>query len=156
MLKFANENVTDVLKVNVKIAESQEEFITIPAHKTKTGIYAYAMELTEADIEKIKKEKKIYIARIVGSGDFQPFNIALDQETFHDEVQGVDYDLQVYDVIAKIVTIGFNDQSIKEVNQKAAYEVSYAVVDAAETYVITDEALWDKYIQKLKEIERNE
>ena len=62
-----NEKVTDNLPVNVRIAEKQEEYETLPAHKTSTGIMAVAFDLTDEDIEKIKKHKKIYYLQVVGN-----------------------------------------------------------------------------------------
>ena len=75
-VKTNNVKVTDKLPVNVKIAEHQPEYHTLPCHRTSTGIVAVAFDLTEEDIEKIKKHKQIYYLQEVGNTQKISFNVS--------------------------------------------------------------------------------
>ena len=58
---------------NVKIAENQEEYLTLPAHVTENGDVYCCMELNEKDIEMIKKNGKIWLNFKTFGKSLQPF-----------------------------------------------------------------------------------
>ena len=51
-LKICEEKVTDNLEVNLKIAEEQEEYQTLPCNYDK-GVVAFAFDLDEEHIKNI-------------------------------------------------------------------------------------------------------
>lgn len=152
MLKLSQKNITEDMEVNTKIAGSQDEFVTIPSYKTKSGICAFAFELDAKDVQQIIEEKKIYLLRITRGKDFQPMNISLNQEEFHNQVIETDHELRVFDAIAKIKRIAFKDQSIKDVDLQAAERLAIVIADASETYSISDEKLWERYMEERKHL----
>lgn len=77
-VKTNNEKVTDNLLVNLKIAEDQPQYETLPCHRTPEGVVLVAFDLTEDDIEKIKKHKKIYYLQQVGNT--RSYNVELSEE----------------------------------------------------------------------------
>ncbi|MEG2329270.1 hypothetical protein [Anaerorhabdus sp.] len=56
------EQITDDLKANVKYAEHQDEYLTLPVHKYPNGMLAIALELSDEEIEEIGKTKKLYMS----------------------------------------------------------------------------------------------
>ena len=83
-MEIVKDKITDNLEVNVEIAKGQKEYRTLPAN-VKRGVIAYAFELSDEDIEKIKKNKRIYLCCITFGRPMQPMNISLDSEEF-DEI----------------------------------------------------------------------
>ena len=83
-MEIVKDKITDNLVVNVEIAKNQEEYRTLPAN-VKNGVVAYAFELSHEDIEKIKKNKRIYLCCITFGRPMQPMNISLEPEEF-DEI----------------------------------------------------------------------
>lgn len=61
--------------VNVRIAEDQEEYNTLPAFwNQKEGSLTYCFELSEAEIEHIKETKKVYFKQLTFGQPMQPIN----------------------------------------------------------------------------------
>ena len=77
-VKTNNEKVTDNLLVNLKIAEDQPQYETLPCHRTPEGVILVAFDLTDEDIEKIKKHKKIYYLQQVGNT--RSYNVEISKE----------------------------------------------------------------------------
>lgn len=69
---------------NVKIAENQEEYLTLPAHVTENGDVYCCMELNEKDIEMIKKNGKIWLNFKTFGKSLQPFNLSFSESIFKD------------------------------------------------------------------------
>ena len=86
ILKICEDKVTDNLEVNVKIAENQPQYQTLPANYKK-GVLAFAFELGEEDIKKVIEEKRIYILLETFGGAMQPINVAVDQRDFEEMVK---------------------------------------------------------------------
>ena len=64
---------TEFDEVNVRIAEDQPEFITLPAYfNSKDGSLTYCFRFTEADLERIKKEGVVYFKQYTGGKPMQP------------------------------------------------------------------------------------
>lgn len=65
--------IQDFKEVNIRIAEDQPEFQTVPAlHNPKEGSITYCFRLTQADLERIKKEPFIYFKQYTGNKAMQP------------------------------------------------------------------------------------
>lgn len=79
-MKISN-NITKKLPVTNLVAKNQDEYYTVPAN-LNFGTTAFAYDLTEEDIEKIVKNKKIYIMLLSGSGGMQPINVQVDPDEF--------------------------------------------------------------------------
>lgn len=80
-LKIASDKVTDTQGINMEVAKDQEEYNTIPANYAD-GVMAFAFELTEEDIDKIKKNKRIYISLLTFGRAMNPINVAVDPVDF--------------------------------------------------------------------------
>jgi len=80
-LKIAADKVTDTQEINIEVAKDQEEYNTIPANYAG-GVMAFAFELTEEDIEKIKKNKRIYVSLLTFGTAMNPINVAVDPIEF--------------------------------------------------------------------------
>ncbi|MEA4821904.1 MAG: hypothetical protein VB122_06760 [Erysipelotrichales bacterium] len=76
--------ITDDLKANVKFAENQNEYPTLPAHVFPNGVVACTLELTDEEIEEIVKTKKVYLSMLTFNKPLQPFFVTGQQETFKD------------------------------------------------------------------------
>jgi len=89
MLKVKDaEKITENLEVNLRMAENQEAYLTLPCH-VGDGIVAFAFELTEEDLKKVQETKTIYVSNITFEGPLQPIRIDVDPEKFE---EGVAYD----------------------------------------------------------------
>ena len=84
-MKIAENNVTKHLPINVKIAEHQDEYQTVPSNIGR-GVIAYAFDLDRKDIRKLKKHKRIYLLQINGKSPMQPMNISVDPAEFDDMI----------------------------------------------------------------------
>ncbi|MEG0368249.1 MAG: hypothetical protein RR585_15500, partial [Coprobacillus sp.] len=74
------------LTANVKFAENQEEYLTLPAHVYQNGLVACALELTDEEIGEIVKTKKVYLSMLTFNQPLQPFFVTGQQETFKDHL----------------------------------------------------------------------
>ncbi len=62
-------------EVNLRIAENQPEFVTLPANYNKqTGAIVYCFELTQQEAEVVMAEKRIYFKQMIGKGPMQPIH----------------------------------------------------------------------------------
>lgn len=62
---------------NVKIAEHQDEFITLPAyHNPEEGSMTCCLELNKEEIDRIVQTGKLYFKQITGNGPFQPIMLS--------------------------------------------------------------------------------
>lgn len=61
-------------QANVKIAENQEEYMTLPAHHSEDteGIVTCCWELTPEEIEQVKETGKIYLQMWTFNNPLQP------------------------------------------------------------------------------------
>lgn len=81
------EQITDDLKANVKYAEHQDEYLTLPAHVFPNGVVVCSLELTDEDIEEIVKNKKVYLSMLTFNKPLQPFFVTGQQETFKEHIK---------------------------------------------------------------------
>lgn len=58
--------------VTVRIAESQEEYQTLPAKQCSNGAMMFAFKLDKEEIKEINKTGVIFWQQFVGSNDMQP------------------------------------------------------------------------------------
>ncbi len=66
-------------EVNLRIAENQEEYETLPvyANVNEPGLPVTAcFELTEEEVEQVKKEGKIYLTFLTFGKQFQPIQMS--------------------------------------------------------------------------------
>lgn len=63
--------IADFPQANVKIAEDQEEYLTLPAH-VGDGRVTFCWELTDEQIEELKSTKKIWQTVWTFGGSLQP------------------------------------------------------------------------------------
>ena len=62
-------------QVNIKIAEHQDEYQTLPAHFNKAqGTVTACFELDEAEKQQVAEEGKIYITLWTGGQSLQPIH----------------------------------------------------------------------------------
>ena len=80
-MKTVENLITPNLPVTHKVAETQDEYFTIPVNY-KDGVIAYAFELTDAEIKNIVKNKKVYLLDVTFGNPMQPMNISSDPEEF--------------------------------------------------------------------------
>ena len=80
-LKIAADKVTDTQAINIEVAKDQEQYETLPANY-ESGVMAFAFEVTEEDLEKIKKNKRIYVSLLTFGKQMNPINVAVDPEDF--------------------------------------------------------------------------
>lgn len=85
-MEIVKEKITDNLEVNVEIAKGQKEYRTLPAN-VQRGVIAYAFDLSDEDIEAIKKNKRIYLCCITFGKPMQPMNISLDPTEFDEIIE---------------------------------------------------------------------
>ena len=65
-------------QANVKVAEKQDEYLTLPAHHSgdMEGIVTSCWELTPEEIDQIKQSGKIYLQLWTFNNPLQPINIS--------------------------------------------------------------------------------
>lgn len=72
--------IVEFPEANVKIAEDQEEYQTVPAFwNGKEGSIVYCFELTDAEIEQIKDQKRIFFKQITFGQPMQPIQSSVFQ-----------------------------------------------------------------------------
>ncbi len=66
-------------EMNIKIAEHQEEFQTLPAyHNQLDGSLIYCFELSDTELKEVQESKRIYFKQITQGQPMQPINVATD------------------------------------------------------------------------------
>ena len=68
------EHITDNLPVNIKIAENQEEYQTLPANYSD-GLVTFAFDLDVQSLDEIGKTGKIYVSMLTGGKPMQPIYV---------------------------------------------------------------------------------
>ncbi len=67
--------IIDFKEANVKIAENQPEYQTVPAYwNGKEGSLVYCFELSQAEIDQIKEQKCIYFKQLTFGQPMQPIH----------------------------------------------------------------------------------
>ena len=98
-VKLDNEKVTDKLPVNTRIAEHQPQYETFPCHRTSTGLVVAAVDLTDEDIEKIKKHRKIFYLQVVGT--VNQYNVKLSKEQMQEIIKDSNKETKVLSILAE-------------------------------------------------------
>ncbi len=62
--------------VTVKIAEHQDEYITLPAKQCPDGSMMFCFELDEEELKEVIKTKRIFWKQFVGNADMQPIGMS--------------------------------------------------------------------------------
>lgn len=81
-------------EANVKIAEHQKDFHTVPAHyNPEEGSIIYCMELTDVEILSLVHGKKIWVKQLTGGRPMQPILMTtLKSELKFDDGKSPEYD----------------------------------------------------------------
>lgn len=90
MPKLIKGKITDNLETNVVIAEHQDEYNSLPAHVTYTGVVAFAYELSDEEIEQIKKTKRVYVSMLTFGNPLQPHYLTTNPELLDKNVKHYD------------------------------------------------------------------
>lgn len=70
-------------EVNVRIAEKQEEFSTLPAYyNNEEGSITYGFKLTPEEIERVLENGEIWVKQITYGNAMQPVVIDFSKEDF--------------------------------------------------------------------------
>lgn len=60
-------------EVNLRIAEHQDEYETLPAyHNKKEGSVTFCFELNKEELDEIQRTGKVYFKQLTGNGAMQP------------------------------------------------------------------------------------
>lgn len=62
---------------NAEIAKDQKEYLTLPAHIAKDGEVVSCWELSDEEIEEIKKTKRIYLGISTFNKPLQPQRLSV-------------------------------------------------------------------------------
>lgn len=94
--KKGESNITPNLPVNVVLAENQDDYQKLPCNYENETV-AFSFDLTDEDIEVLKKEKKIYVGVITFGAPFHPIRVTVGEKQFEQEVlQDHEYVLEQY------------------------------------------------------------
>ena len=81
MLKFDSKKVSKHLPVTHRIAEHQEEYITLPANIQK-GIVAFSFRLSFLERLKCLAKGKIFVSLVTFNSPMQPIHINVSEKDF--------------------------------------------------------------------------
>jgi hypothetical protein len=74
-------NAGEFPEVNVRVAEKQEEYRTLPAFYCKqTGALVYKMELSEEERQAIYATGEFWVAQYTGGANMQPIFMSVRKE----------------------------------------------------------------------------
>lgn len=83
MLEIDGKQVTKNLPITHRIAEHQEEYITLPANIDK-GVIAYAFKLKFKDILRLLFKKRIYFYQVTFGRQLQPIHANANEKDFEE------------------------------------------------------------------------
>jgi len=67
----------DFKEANLKIAENQPEYETLPVHhNSEEGSIVYCFELDEAEIKQVRETGRIYLKQITFNKSMQPIGMS--------------------------------------------------------------------------------
>jgi len=84
MLKMDFKRVTKNLSITHRIAENQDEYLTLPANINKNGIVCFAFKITFKELLKIVFQRRIYIQTLTFGKPLQPIHVNVDAKDFED------------------------------------------------------------------------
>ncbi len=80
--------ITEKLETNVIYGADQEDkYRALPAHKTATGIAAFAFELSDEEVKQVIKNKKIYVSLLTFNNPLQPICVCVAPEYLDENVE---------------------------------------------------------------------
>ena len=82
-MKISKKDVTSKLPINIVIAENSEDYRPLPAHYGD-GVVAFSFELSDEEIESIKKNKRIMVNLMTFNQPMQPINASVDEDEFNE------------------------------------------------------------------------
>ena len=86
MLKIDNQKVTKNLPITHRIAEKQEEYLTLPAN-VDSGVVSFAFKLTFKDSIKALFKRRIFIYTLTFNKPLQPIHVSVDEKDFEQQQQ---------------------------------------------------------------------
>ena len=87
MLKMDGNRVTKNLPITHRIAEHQEEYLTLPANVNKNGIMCFAFKVSFKELIKIIFQRRIYIQTLTFGKPLQPIHVNVDAKDFEENNQ---------------------------------------------------------------------
>ena len=86
MLKIDDQKVTKNLPITHRIAEQQEEYLTLPSN-IDSGVVSFAFKLTLKDIIKALFKRRIFIYILTFNKPLQPIHVSVDEKDFEQQQQ---------------------------------------------------------------------
>ena len=82
MLKMDFGKVTKNLPITHKIAEHQDEYLTLPANVHEKGIVCFAFKLRFRDLIKVILKRRVYVQTLTFGKPLQPIHVNIDDKDF--------------------------------------------------------------------------
>lgn len=86
MLEIDDKKVTKNLPITVRIAENQDEYLTLPAN-SQDGVVSFAFKLKFKDILKAIFKRRIFIYVLTFKQRLQPIHVSVDEKDFEKQQQ---------------------------------------------------------------------
>lgn len=72
---------TEFPEVNVRIAENQPEYETLPAfHNADQGSVLFGFDLTDEEVEEVVKNKRFWVKQLTFNKSMQPIAVSVTKE----------------------------------------------------------------------------
>lgn len=84
-------------EANIKIAENQDEFLTLPAYIDDRRIVVSKWELNDTDLAKVTKNRAVWLAVWNGEGDIRPVQVSSVKP-----LEGAEYQNHKFDLLKEL------------------------------------------------------
>lgn len=90
-MEFINEDLLGKYPINLEIAKDQDEYITVPAHyfNNNYGTILCGFKLTDEDLEKINKDKCLYLSFQTFYKPLTPFKLLVGNKEVNEFVKNI-------------------------------------------------------------------
>ena len=90
-MEFITEKLLNKYPINLEIAKDQDEYITLPVHlfTNKYGTVLCGLKLSDEEIEKIKKEKCLYVCFQTLYKPLTPFRVLIGEDETNNFINAV-------------------------------------------------------------------
>lgn len=83
MLEIDDKKVTKNIPITHRIAEDQEEYLTLPAN-VESGVVSFAFKLKLKDILKVIFKRRVFIYILTFNQPLQPIHVNVDRKEFEE------------------------------------------------------------------------
>lgn len=83
MLEISNDRVSKNLPITHRIAEHQEQYLTLPAN-IQDNVVAYSFKLKFKDLLKVIFKRRIYFYQVTFKQPMQPIHVNVDEKNFEE------------------------------------------------------------------------